>query len=100
MSLLDGFGPAVQAIRIETSVTPPITINDPLTPSVGGGPNIGSAAGKLLRPRITVLFKGGQTAPIVVAPFGNPPTLWPVAAGLLAVGLVGFAYWLRRRRGA
>lgn len=89
MALLDLSG-AIERVTVETTITPPITIDRPLQ---GGGKG-GIAPGFLvagLRPRITVRSFGQDYQ---VAPFGAPPKLWPLALALVVAGVAAVSYYV------
>jgi hypothetical protein len=90
-------GALVQSVTIESNVSPPIVIPQPLA-SVGSPPAGGAPAAvvqpslllRLLAPKVTVVLPTG--APIIIAPAGDPKGTWPI--GAFAVVLVlGFAVY-------
>lgn len=71
----------IDQIKFESAYGPTIVIDKPLE-----GPSAIAPFLAKLRPRLTLRVRG--FAPIVMAPYGNPPpTIWPKIT--VAVGVVG-----------
>ena len=66
----------VSRMDIRTTLGPTITIDEPF--KVGPPSPASTAAGRVLKPSISILPRG-QAKPIVFAPYGDPGiTKWPV----------------------
>lgn len=89
----------VKGLKIETTLAPPIILNDPFEPSSGGA----SVLLRALKPRLTIITPND---PIVIAPFGPPePNQFgklvfggAVVGGLALVGLASGLHWIFKRR--
>jgi len=108
---------AVAAVRVESTWGPPIYIPSPFSSGskAGGSAAAGKGgdaaviagqgfdAGRLLRPKVTLVMKKGWGKDLAFAPYGNPGTSqwgWVVGAGfaVLILAAVG-GYTLARARG-
>lgn len=86
-------GAAVRSVTFESNLTPPIQLDDPLSP---GSSTKGPGAVALLRPKLTVQLAGGG-APIVIAPYGEPGRWWLAIYALAVLGAGAGLYLLVRR---
>ena len=84
----------VDQIRIDTTLLPSFTIDQPFSSSPSASP---SKIMDILKPKLTITT-GYSSSPVVVAPYGDPGvTQWPwmAAAGLGLVGLM--VLWKMKR---
>lgn len=90
----------VSGILVETAWGPPIFIPDPFRPAAPGEVSAGDFTGQILKPKITVTFRTGDT--YVSKPYGDPgPSKWgyiQIGAALLSLGVLYVIFAKQRRR--
>lgn len=91
-ALTDALTGSVSTVTVESGVAPPIVINDPLRG--GGGPP--SLVGRLIAPKVTVRWGNGVSAPLVIAPYGDPGKRWVIVAALALIGAATVGYLVLR----
>ncbi len=90
MAINDLIRPFAQRMTIETSITPPIDVDDPFGPTEGPGAVAqGKAALALLKPKITLYGAGGD--PIIWSPYGEPSIFGVAGGAIFGAGILFLA---------
>src|SRR6266851_5366304 len=97
MAINDLIRPFAQRMTIETSITPPIDVDDPFGPTEGPGAVAqGKAALALLKPKITLYGAGGD--PIIWSPYGEPSIFGVAVFWYYAAKVAKSSFSIGRRR--
>lgn len=88
------------SVRVETNLTPPITIDAPTpgpfgpapAPAVGGGGGLNDLVLRIVRPRVTV--DTGAGVAFTTAPWGEPGPFGAVVGAAIAFGAAWAAFKL------